>query len=252
MCDGNNEIPILSSGVPGSIPTKYVTRRQLQRFEEDFVIIDVREEKEFNGDDKKKLINGIINLPVGLILSTGWRQSENSKKVFGNKKKVCFVCPRGPRSDLVARWYNANTTYDCYTLKKGYSSFDEPFAKDDDWVVILGYGEDNPEKVGLALNLVNAGAAKGKTSTLILMANGVWLGTKSFREKQKLKLSNVFKPWEESLANLISKHGQIICCTTCLNERKITDQDLIKEAIKMQGPDLVDIMQLSGKVLQFM
>ncbi|ETO15781.1 hypothetical protein RFI_21584 [Reticulomyxa filosa] len=271
MCDGSNEVPILSSGI---------TRRQLQRFHEDFVIVDIREEKEFGNDQKKKLISGIVNVPMGVILSSGikgqkktkgllccvfarishvqevtmtclyvyifnkaWRASEHSKKLFGNKKKICFVCPRGTRADLVTRWYNANTAFDCYTLKGGYSAFDEPFAKDDDWVyvVVLAYGEENPEKVGLALNLVNAGTAKGKTSTLILMANAVWLATKSFRTKNQFKLSDTFKPWEEQFANLFSKHGQLICCTSCLKERKINDDDLIKEAVKMQGPDLLVI-----------
>eukprot|EP01084_Bolivina_argentea_P103158 184804_1 len=100
--------------------------------------------------------------------------------------------------------------------------------------MILTHLEDNPEKVGVGLQLCVAAGNKGKTVTLVLMHDATRLATKSYAQNNKLVCPEPLAPWKELLKKIIDKQGQICCCNTCLKIRKTDDSDLIDAARRVK------------------
>lgn len=258
LCDG--------TGLTASLQTKgtnvstssvsttafQITRRQLLRYVNDFTIIDIREADEKNKDEQK-YVEHIVHIPMGKLMSNSFIKSQECGTLFSAKPKICFICQSSSRAAVATQYYNNNTMYkQCYFLKNGFNSFKEKFSIDDNFAIILSNCENDSEKVGIALNLANSAAHKGKTTTLILMHDATWLGTKSYHKNGKLQLPKPFKDWKELFNNFLTEgFGQLLLCTSCLKKRDIEDDDIIEQGIKIQGPDVIDIIDNVDKVLQF-
>ena len=180
-----------------------------------------------------------------------FQRSDQGKKLFKEGAKICFICPRGGRAKIVADWfYNSSINIEPYYLKGGLKEFkaqeEGKVVVDDDFLMIMTKLEDDPEKLGVGLQLTIAAANKGKTITLVLMHDATRIATKSYAENNKLILPQPLKPWKELLKTIISKQGNIYCCNTCLKIRKIPDDDLIEEAKRIKGPDVIDMKEFCG------
>eukprot|EP00483_Globobulimina_turgida_P011842 UN11864 len=223
MCDGSGLTPHLSvssgkgSGCFGSAPS--ITCRQLLRFIDDFTVIDIREEAEVKNDDEKEHIKNVVFIPMGKVLSGVFLSSDEVENVFKKGSKVCFVCPRGERAKQTADWfYTSNVDIQPFYLRGGLKEFRAQkkgkIVVDDDFLMIITHLEDNPEKVGVGLQLCVAAANKGKTVTLVLMHSATRLATKSYAKNNKLVCPSPLKPWNELLKAIIAKQGNIYWCNT--------------------------------------
>ena len=208
MCDGTGLTPKLGGARGGSsggglMSAPLITIRQLEReeFQKDFLVIDIREESEIvetnkkaseeskNGDESKSAINvseiikekypnlAFAEIPLGKVLSGSFQRSDEFSKLFNSRAKIAILCPRGKRAQVTADNLIQKTKFDVYVIKDGMQAFKKKFTTDDDWACILTHLNNDPEKVGIALNLCNAAAAKGKSVTLVLMHEAVYLGT---------------------------------------------------------------------------
>lgn len=251
MCDGSGLTPSLSSGsgkAIGGASSPSITRRQLLRFIDDFTVIDIREDAERKDDEEKEYIKNIQFIPMGKVLSGAFQRTDDGKGVLKDGAKLCFICPRGGRAKVTADWfYNSSFNVEPYYLKGGLTEFRAQekgkVVIDDDFLMILTKLEDDPEKVGVGLQLCVAAANKGKTVTLVLMHDATRLATKSYAKDNKLVCPEPLKPWNELLKTVISKMANIYCCNTCLKIRKIQDDDLIDEAKRIKGPDVIDLKE---------
>eukprot|EP01084_Bolivina_argentea_P118231 209814_1 len=250
MCDGTGLTPKLSqssgNGI-ASVAAPSITCRQLLRFIDDFTVIDIREDSERKSDDEKEYIKNLHFIPMGKVLSAVFLNSDEGKNIFKSGSKICFVCTRGGRALMTADWVYSNMNIEAHYLKGGLTEFlavrDGKIVVDDDFLMILTHLEDDPEKTGVGLQLCVAAANKGKTVTLVLMHDATRLATKSYAKNNKLVCPEPLKPWNELLKTIIAKQGNIYCCNTCLRIRKIDDDDLIDEAKRVKGPNVIDMKE---------
>ena len=54
------------------------------------------------------------------------------------------------------------------------------------------------------------------------------------------------------MKKLISFNTQILCCNTCLKERKMTDEDLIDGVIRVKGPQILEAKEKCAQTFDFM
>ena len=181
-----------------------ITRRQLLRFIDDFTVIDIREDAERKDDEEKEYIKNLQFIPTGKVLGGGFQKSEDGKILLKDGAKLCFICSGGRRAKTTADWFhNSSLNVEAYYLKGGLNEFVEQekgkIVIDDDFLMILTKLEDDPEKVGVGLQLCVAAANKGKTVTLVLMHEATRLATKSYAADNKLVCPEPIKPWNELL-----------------------------------------------------
>lgn len=195
-----------------------------------------------------------------------WQDTNEAKALVKSKPKICFVCASGERSQTTATIFNNDFQFkNSYYLLGGKKEWvaecvPNAFVFNDDWITVNSYFTDDPEKCGLAIQLTLAAANKGKTVTLVLMHSAVWIATQTVfmmdvndDSPRNLDVGVPFKPWREMIGKLVKQFQcQILCCTSCLRRRKIPTSDLMDFAIAIKGPDLVEMFDKGGHVLQFM
>ncbi len=108
-------------------------------------------------------------------------------------------------------------------------------------------GPDDPEKAVLPFIIANAGFVHDAEVYVMLAGSGVWLAKKGVAEHV------ICCKWrlDELIKNFLESGGKLFCCSPCLDEREIKDEDLIEGAKRGAAVEVLEIASECDVVLTF-
>ena len=126
----------------------------------------------------------------------------------------------------------------------------DPSEKHYDLYIVLGRGQDDPERAFAAIGFATAAQAKGLQVELHLMFDGGLLGVEG-----RADAITGPPPYEGTLGDkldqFISLGGEVTICTMCLRVRHADDLPLRNGTHKTTLPVVQAKMLSAGKTLQF-
>jgi len=108
-------------------------------------------------------------------------------------------------------------------------------------VLIVTHGMDNPEKATIALVMANAALSMDIKVTVAFQGNGITCITKGIYEHI---VAHGFEPLKKLVDNIVPLGGKIMVCIPCIEERKISPEQLV------EGCELVKAGKLINEILQ--
>ncbi len=105
-------------------------------------------------------------------------------------------------------------------------------------LVTLSCGTDNPNRATRALFLAAVAQKKGKTVTVFLLDDGVYLARKGAAENIKAATGDSA---DDSLAHLQAHNIPILVCTPCAKSRFIEEKDLAESCRLATAAELIDL-----------
>ncbi len=112
----------------------------------------------------------------------------------------------------------------------------EAEAKTDKMVIISTRGPEDPERATLPFVVANGAQAMDVKVTMILQGNAVNLAMNGTNEHV---FAGGFPPLKELMDNFVGQGGEILICTPCIKERRITPEMLVKGAKPIASARLV-------------
>ena len=117
-----------------------------------------------------------------------------------------------------------------------------------DFVSTLYHGEDDPNKVTVALTMVLQARRKGHSVCLILMADAVALGVPGAADS--LDIGQPFQPAAQLLKDYLSEGGRVAVCKSCLIHNGFTVEQMDGRYEIINAPDVVDLLMGATGTLQ--
>lgn len=94
-------------------------------------------------------------------------------------------------------------------------------------VYILTYGPEDPERATFPFTLATGALAMDVGATIVLQGSAVYLAKKGMVEHVS---ACGLKPLKELIKTFFELGGKLLVCQPCINERKISVDDLIEGA----------------------
>ena len=133
-------------------------------------------------------------------------------------------------------------------LAGGLAAWRDPINCVFPFVVLLGYGVQNVDKVCTALSMACV-AQKTRNTCIILASDGVELGIKG-KLKGDETSGEPFLTISEYLKQFTESGGVIFCCTSCVKLRKAMD-NMEPFCVLASAPDVVRWLSTCKGSLQF-
>jgi predicted peroxiredoxin len=108
----------------------------------------------------------------------------------------------------------------------------------DQVLVMLSCGTDNPNRATRALFFAVVAQKKGKKVAVFLLDEAVYLAKKGIIQHMRAATGDSA---DDHLAFLQEWEVPILVCTPCAMTRQITAEDLVKGARMAKGDELIDI-----------
>ncbi len=105
-------------------------------------------------------------------------------------------------------------------------------------LVILSCGTDNPNRATRAIFLAMVAHKEGKNVTLFLLDDGVYLARKGVAQNIKAATGDAC---DDHLSYLQAHDVPIVACTPCAQARQIAEGDLMEGARMGTGPELIQL-----------
>ncbi|MCP3942817.1 MAG: sulfur reduction protein DsrE [Desulfobacteraceae bacterium] len=105
-------------------------------------------------------------------------------------------------------------------------------------LITIACGTDNPNRATRGLFLAAAAQKKGKTVTVFLLDEGVYLARKGAVEPLKAATGDSA---DDSLAHLQAHDVPILVCTPCAKSRFIEQKDLADSCRMATAGELIDL-----------
>jgi predicted peroxiredoxin len=105
-------------------------------------------------------------------------------------------------------------------------------------VIILSCGTDNPNRATRAFHLAKIAHQEGKSVSLFLLDEGVYLARKGLSENVGSATGDML---DEHLTYLQANDVPILACAPCAKARRIEEDDLIESARLGTGVDLISL-----------
>lgn len=105
-------------------------------------------------------------------------------------------------------------------------------------LIILACGTDNPNRATRALFLAAMAQKKGKNVTLFLLDEAVYLARKGAVENLRAATGDSA---DDSLAHLQAHEVPILVCTPCAKSRFIDEEDLEESCRMATAAELIDL-----------
>lgn len=102
---------------------------------------------------------------------------------------------------------------------------------------ISTHGAEDPERASLPFVLANAALAMDVDAVVALQGASVFLAKQGMLEHVH---SAGFSPLKELVDSFLELGGRLLICTSCIQERKINEKDLIEKATPVAGATLTD------------
>jgi uncharacterized protein len=112
----------------------------------------------------------------------------------------------------------------------------ESEAKPEKMVIIGTHGSEDPERASLPFVVGNAALAMDAHAVVALQGNAVTLAMNGASEHV---FAGSFPPLKELMDSFLGLGGELLVCTPCLKERRITPEMLVKGATVIAGARLV-------------
>jgi predicted peroxiredoxin len=103
-------------------------------------------------------------------------------------------------------------------------------------VVIATHGGEDPERASLPCVMANAALAMDVQAVVILQGTAVLLAKKGCYEHV---FAAGLPPLKELVDSFIQMGGTLLICTPCINERKITKEMLVENAMPIKAARVV-------------
>lgn len=117
----------------------------------------------------------------------------------------------------------------------------------DNVLVMLSCGTDNPNRATRALFFAVVAQKKGKKVVVFLLDEGVYLAKKGLIQHMRAATGDSA---DDHLAFLQEWEVPILVCTPCALTRQISEADLVKGARMAKGEEMIDLA-CSSAVLSF-
>lgn len=108
----------------------------------------------------------------------------------------------------------------------------------DNVLVILSCGTDNPNRTTRALFLAVVAHKEGKNVTLFLLDDGVFIARKGMAENVRAATGDAC---DDHLTYLQANAVPVLACTPCAKARQITASDLVDGARMATGVEMVHL-----------
>ena len=117
-----------------------------------------------------------------------------------------------------------------------------------EFVSTLYHGEDDPNKVTVALTMVLQARLKGHSACLILMADAVALGVPGAADG--IDIGQPFQPAAQLLNEYLAEGGRVAVCKSCLIHNGFTEEQMDGRYEIINAPDVVDLLMGATGSLQ--
>lgn len=117
----------------------------------------------------------------------------------------------------------------------------------DNVLVMLSCGTDNPNRATRALFFAVVAQKKGKKVVVFLLDEGVYLAKKGLIQHMRAATGDSA---DDHLAFLQEWEVPILVCTPCALTRQITEVDLVRGARMAKGEEMIDLA-CNSTVLSF-
>lgn len=105
-------------------------------------------------------------------------------------------------------------------------------------IVYIGtYGAENPERASLPFVLANAALVMEVEALVALQGPAVFLAKKGMLEHVH---ASGFAPLKSLVDSFLEQGGRLVVCVPCIQERKISEEELIDKAVPMAGGALTE------------
>jgi predicted peroxiredoxin len=128
-----------------------------------------------------------------------------------------------------------------------HNGFREEQPMNDNVLVMLSCGTDNPNRATRALFFAVVAQKKGKKVVVFLLDEGVYLAKKGLIQHMRAATGDSA---DDHLAFLQEWEVPILVCTPCALTRQISEADLVKGARMAKGEEMIDLA-CSSTVLSF-
>ncbi len=115
-------------------------------------------------------------------------------------------------------------------------------------VIVVTTGPEDPEKATIPYVVANAALAMDVQVTMVLQAKGVLTATKGVYEHI---ISPGLKPLKELVEGIIPLGGKIFVCIPCIEERKISKDDLVDGCELVKAGKLVHEVMTADQVMSY-
>ncbi len=115
-------------------------------------------------------------------------------------------------------------------------------------VIIVTHGLDDPEKATLGLVVANAALAMDVEVTVVFQGKGVMCCTKGMYEHIQ---TPGLKPLKELVDGIIPLGGKIYVCIPCIEERKISKEQLVEGCELVKAGKLVNAVMTADQALTY-
>lgn len=115
-------------------------------------------------------------------------------------------------------------------------------------VVSVTNARNYPDSATAAFVIANAGIAAGQEVYVWLSLEGVYLSQKGYADGVQVE---GFKPLAELIDSFVSNGGQVVVCTPCFNTRKLSQDNLIANAVLAGGARLVEILSQGAACISY-
>lgn len=117
-----------------------------------------------------------------------------------------------------------------------------------DFVSTLFEGHGNPDKVTVALTMVNNAVQMGHSTTLVLMAEGVTLALPHAADG--IDIGMPFEPAADLLAQYLDKGGRVAVCRSCLIHNGLKEEEVDPRFVVITAPQVVELLMAAQGSLQ--
>lgn len=117
-----------------------------------------------------------------------------------------------------------------------------------DFVSTLFEGHGNPDKVTVALTMVNNAVQMGHSATLVLMAEGVTLALPHAADG--IDIGMPFEPAADLLAQYLDKGGRVAVCRSCLIHNGLKEEEVDPRFVVITAPQVVELLMAAQGSLQ--
>lgn len=117
-----------------------------------------------------------------------------------------------------------------------------------DFVTVLFEGPSNPAKVTVGFVMAVNALARGHSSTLVLMVEGVKLGLPGATDG--LAAGHPFAPVSELLAKFLAQGGRVALCASCLEHFGYGPADVVPGYEIITAGEVVDLLTAARGSLQ--
>ncbi len=115
-------------------------------------------------------------------------------------------------------------------------------------VVVVTTGPEDPEKATIPFMVASAALAMDVQVTMVLQGKGVLTATKGVYEHI---ISPGLKPLKELVEGFIPLGGKIFVCIPCIEERKISKEDLVEGCELVKAGKLIHEVMTADQVMSY-